>query len=602
MTDEVKTDEVKVGARNSAKDKERLQGIHDFAVENGAQCAAQLDAEKAVITYGTEIKAVEVEGGGVKLGGYLVRYSTPTDPDLTGDFFSRETDFGEAQESDVYFNHRLPVRYGDKAVEYKARLGDKAKLTRDDLGVFAEVVINARNEYEKMIADLGLKGKLSWSSGTADHLVEREAIGNAKAIKRWMLGLDASLTPTPAEPRNLVTPVKSLDGITVKLEEQTMTEELDVKAIAAEAAKAAVDAFVKSAPATPAPVVVEDEADRALKGNPFKTMGEQLQAVYRATVSPMDEDKRLRPLKATGMNEASGVDGGYLLQPQFGAGLWERTYSEGEIMSRVSMDTVGANSNSINYVGFQDQSRVAGSQFGGVTGYWVAEAGTITASQMKLRDTEIKLHKVAAAAYVTDDLLADASAMEGMINRVVPSVLRYKVEEAIVRGTGAGQPFGFENSAAYVQVTRIDANEIDTSDVSKMLSRSWGNRKVWLAHPDTLVQLIQLTISTYPVFLPANGLAGQPYATLFGIPIVFTEHTKGLGTVGDLVLADLSQYQMIVKGGIASAVSPHVRFLNSEQVFKFEYRVGGAPMWDLPLTPDYGSNTLSPFVALSTSS
>lgn len=33
-------DDAKTGARNSAKDFERLQSIHDFAVENGAKCAA----------------------------------------------------------------------------------------------------------------------------------------------------------------------------------------------------------------------------------------------------------------------------------------------------------------------------------------------------------------------------------------------------------------------------------------------------------------------------------------------------------------------------------------------------------------------------------
>lgn len=40
----VKTYDAKAGARNSTKDAERLQNIHDLAVENGATCAATEEA------------------------------------------------------------------------------------------------------------------------------------------------------------------------------------------------------------------------------------------------------------------------------------------------------------------------------------------------------------------------------------------------------------------------------------------------------------------------------------------------------------------------------------------------------------------------------
>ena len=45
---------VKAGARNSTKDSERLQHIHDLAVENGAQCAAAAEATPAPETPSTE--------------------------------------------------------------------------------------------------------------------------------------------------------------------------------------------------------------------------------------------------------------------------------------------------------------------------------------------------------------------------------------------------------------------------------------------------------------------------------------------------------------------------------------------------------------------
>src|SRR3990167_17718 len=164
---------------------------------------------------GDAVKATSLDGGAVKLGGYLIRFGDANNPDLAGDYFTKNTDFGDAKQSDTWFNHRLPIRVKKhrSEVKYTEPLSNKATLTIDDVGVFAEVVIEARNEYEKTIAELGLAAKLAWSSGTASHLVDRKAIkGGVWEITRWRLGLDASLTPTPAEYRktNQILPIKSL--------------------------------------------------------------------------------------------------------------------------------------------------------------------------------------------------------------------------------------------------------------------------------------------------------------------------------------------------------------------------------------------------------
>ena len=51
----------------------------------------------------------------------------------------------------------------------------------------------------------------------------------------------------------------------------------------------------------------------------------------------------------------------------------------------------------------------------------------------------------------------------------------------------------------------------------------------------------------------------------------------------------MSQYILIDKGGVQSASSIHVRFVNDETVFRFVYRVDGLPIWQSPLTPFKGS-------------
>lgn len=197
--------------------------------------------EDNVIIYGDAVKAKREDDGSVKLGGYLVRYGDPAHTDLTGDYFTKNTDFGNVETSLTWFNHRMPVKSSKGRVQYKDELPE-AKLTRDDMGVFAEVVLSARNEYEKEIAALGLEGKLAWSSGTANHLVDRKQISEGiYEITRWKLGLDASLTPTPAEPRNS-NRIVSIKSIELEQEQNKMDEKIDVKSIVEAEVKAALDA------------------------------------------------------------------------------------------------------------------------------------------------------------------------------------------------------------------------------------------------------------------------------------------------------------------------------------------------------------------------
>jgi HK97 family phage major capsid protein len=85
-----------------------------------------------------------------------------------------------------------------------------------------------RDEYEQAIFEMAKAGKLGWSSGTASHLVEHEAVGKSWWIKSWPLGLDASLTPTPCEPRTRAVPLKTyLDS----LEAETVTTEAPAGAV-----------------------------------------------------------------------------------------------------------------------------------------------------------------------------------------------------------------------------------------------------------------------------------------------------------------------------------------------------------------------------------
>lgn len=346
--------------------------------------------------------------------------------------------------------------------------------------------------------------------------------------------------------------------------------------------------------------VTHDEADQPM------TPGEFFQAVKIAGLYPGREDPRLKPMRfkdATGMSEGVPADGGYLLQPQVADGILQRMYNTGQILSRVASDPIGANSNSALYNGVDESSR-ATSRFGGVIGYWIGEGSSITASRPKFRQIELKLKKVAALCYATDEQIEDTTNLVSWLSRVVPEELRFQVEDAIYEGDGVGKPLGIMNSPCLVSHLREDANKILIGDIVGMWKRRWAgvNDYVWLINQDVLGQLMTLAGTYQYVWMPPGGLADRPYAQLMGKPVIEVEYAATMGTTGDILLASLSQYQTINKGGINQASSIHVQFVTDETAFRFTYRIDGEPTWHSALTPFHGTNTQSPFVTLTSAS
>jgi HK97 family phage major capsid protein len=127
---------------------------------------------------------------------------------------------------------------------------------------------------------------------------------------------------------------------------------------------------------------------------------------------------------------------------------------------------------------------------------------------------------------------------------------------------------------------------------------------VWLINQNIEQQLFSMSLAVgtggVPVYMPAGGLSGQPYGTLFGRPVMAIEQAASLGTVGDIIFADMGGYYLARKGGIDAAMSIHVRFVYDESCFRFVMRADGQPKRATPLTPYKGSETLSHFVALAT--
>lgn len=342
----------------------------------------------------------------------------------------------------------------------------------------------------------------------------------------------------------------------------------------------------------------------------FGNFGEQMLAVYQAgrPENAGRVDQRLFN-SASGASEGVPSDGGFLVQQEFSQTILERAYSVGEIMNRVNPIPIGPGRNGLKIPGVDESSRANGSRWGGIRAYWEGEADQITGSKPKFNLLDLSLKKLTALVYCTDDLLEDAVALEAWLMQNVPLEINFKTEDAIINGTGAGQPLGILKSNALVSVPKETSQAVDTiiyENVSKMWSRCWAPARknaIWLINQDCEPQLNGMTVSVgtggVPVYLPAGGLSASPYSSLFGRPVIPVEYCATVGDLGDITLVDLGQYQAIDKGVLKTATSIHVRFDYNETAFRFVFRFDGQPAWKSALTPYRGSSTLSPFVALA---
>ena len=350
----------------------------------------------------------------------------------------------------------------------------------------------------------------------------------------------------------------------------------------------------------------KDEGKAKDEAPKFKIFGEQLLAVHKfATTHVLDP--RLKA--ASGLNEGVGAEGGFLVEEEFTTGLLMDAYETGILAKdcwKVPMTKSNLTMNLID-----ETSRADGSRRGGILTYWAAEAGTATATKPKFRQMKLSLNKLMGFYYATDEELEDALPLGNTMKKFFAEDIGFKIDDGIINGTGAGQLLGILNGAGLItQIaeTGQDAATVNAQNIIKMWNRmSAKNRRKakWYINQDVEPQLMQMFVEAglggVNVFMPPGGLVSSPNGILLGRPVEPIEQCSVLGTVGDIILADLSEYALGQKsGGIKAAASIHVQFLTGQQVFRFTLRLDGQPVKNSAMTPFKGSTTRSPYVALAT--
>ncbi len=308
------------------------------------------------------------------------------------------------------------------------------------------------------------------------------------------------------------------------------------------------------------------------------------------------------------MEEGDLSQGGYLVPEEFRATLLQTALESSIVKSRSTTIPMATNRVVIPALVDDDHST---DYFGGIVIKRTGEKEAKSPTKPAIGQVALTLHKLTGLVYVTDELLEDSViSIEPIIRSTFGQAIAFVQDHDFLRGTGVNMALGaFAAGNPSLIPVAIEAGQAaDTilwQNIVNMWSRLYpaGHAKaIWIANINTFPQLAGMAMAVgaggVPVWMPAGGVSGLPYATLMGRPLIFTEKMETLGDLYDIGLADFSQYIIGEKGGVRFASSMHVAFVNDEQCFRFVLRYDGQPWWLSTLTPLNGA-TLSPFITLA---
>jgi HK97 family phage major capsid protein len=299
------------------------------------------------------------------------------------------------------------------------------------------------------------------------------------------------------------------------------------------------------------------------------------------------------------------ADGGFLIPETLRSNLLQVALEEAVVRPRatvIPMETLRVPFPTL------DSTTNSGSVYGGMIGYWTEEAGALTQSQATFGRIALEAKKLTGYSEVPNELFQDSIvSFSAFLNTVWPRAIAFFEDVAFMSGTGVGEPLGWLGASAAVSVAKESGQANGTivwENIVKMYARmlpaSLGNA-VWIANLDTFPELATMALSVgtggAPIWIN-NGAEGPPM-TILGRPVIFTEKAPSLGGAGDINLVDLSYYLIGDRQAMSMDTSPHYKFANDMTAVRIIERVDGRPWLQSAITPQTGSNTLTPFVKIA---
>jgi len=340
-------------------------------------------------------------------------------------------------------------------------------------------------------------------------------------------------------------------------------------------------------------------------------------AQYLADVKKASDDGHIpeRLEKAMDVCKAAGTpgqviaidaDGGFAVPTETRIELEGATLDASVVRSSATVIPMSTKSLEITRV--QDYDHSSGYVSGAVRAYWASENAAITASKMNFEQVKHDLQKLTALGYLSHETMTFSAVSGGLLIQEFGKAIAFAEDGMMLTdGTGAGGPQAIMNAAAKISITRDTALSVVLDDVLAMIARlriKSGSAVKWVANQELLPQFAKLNLAVgtggAAVWIPSNDASKGFPGTLYGYPVQWSEYPSSLGTAGDLILGDFSQYEIgdYAQGPEASE-SMHIKFVEAQTAYRIIKYLDGQVSPKKVFTPKNGA-TRAPFVHLST--
>ena len=335
-----------------------------------------------------------------------------------------------------------------------------------------------------------------------------------------------------------------------------------------------------------------------LFGKPAASEGWASAGEFFGTLHSGMSDPRLQTL-----NEGSGPSGGFLMPTQFSPMMLDSIVETSLILPRCRVYPM--TTNELRVPGFDTSTAASGVLYGGISAAWIGEGGDITVTNPEVRQLRLIAKKLGILISVTNELSADALNLESQVTGALQSAGGWFVDDALLNGSGAGQPRGILTDPCCISVSAEAGQDPDTLCIENLhgmfarLHPSCIPNSVWITSVTCIPELMKLCIPLglggqyVPILNEQNGTF-----SMLSRPVLFTEKAATLGDRGDLLLVDPTQYSVGLRSQLSIEKSGHIYFVSDRTAYRALIRLDGCGTWNAVYTPAHGS-TLSWAVTLA---
>lgn len=341
----------------------------------------------------------------------------------------------------------------------------------------------------------------------------------------------------------------------------------------------------------------------------------------RAVNNPNDGGARqyiARVMNAAGMSERMPGGGGFLVPEALRSQVLE--YMAVAIIRPQAMVLPMA-AERLSVPVLDNLSQASSTQaLGGLVFNWAEEGAGITPSAPTFGAAVLEARK--AAAYiqgVSNEFVNDAAGAFGDFTaRVVSLGYKWFEDDVFINGTGVGEPQGLINAPCAVAVSRTGSSKVQQVDIATMFRALHPAAKMsgftpgftnvrWLMSASVMDQILELY---FAIGTPVNqavapsdwfqaGDGDRVGPSMLGLPVSVTDHQPAVGSKGDVILADLSQFLIGDRMAMTierSAESPGA-FGSDSSNFRIKSRLDGR-YWVQGSTTTEAGQSVSPVVVL----